>query len=412
MKRHLGIKVAIFITYFFFAILLNSTGVVILLVQSFFDVSESAASVLDPYKDLSIALASFIAGIFVTRIGIKRAIQIALLVTVIAAFSVPFVKTFTAVKLMAAVGGFSFGICKVAIFSTLGLITDSTKEHMSLMSFLEGVFMIGILFGYILFSYLSIDVMSGTWLYSYVIMGILALLSLISISMSSLDESLMYKDATHTTGSDLKVMFGLLVIPVVLIFLTCAFLNVLIEQSTMNWLPTFNKKVVGLPESLAIIMASILSASMAVGRLIAGVVLKYVSWIKVIIGCLICAAVVLVVSLEMAKGIPVGFQVNNLSEAPLVAFIFPLIGLFLSPVYPAINSLILDALPNSKHAQMSSLIVLFSAIGGSAGSVITGVLFEHTGGIQAFYYSLIPISLLIIMLYLFKMRILKFKHHE
>jgi fucose permease len=78
-----------------------------------------------------------------------------------------------------------------------------------------------------------------------------------------------------------------------------------------------------------------------------------------------------------------------------------LIGLLLAPVYPAINSVILSTLPAKKHAPMSGLIVVFSALGGTTGSIITGHIFQAYGGEKAFYFSLIPIAILIILLFFF-----------
>jgi fucose permease len=94
--------------------------------------------------------------------------------------------------------------------------------------------------------------------------------------------------------------------------------------------------------------------------------------------------------------------VNQLKDVPVVAYAFPLIGLFLAPVYPAINSVILSNLPAHKHASMSGLIVVFSALGGTTGSIITGHIFEAWGGQTAFYFSLGPIAVLLVLLYLFK----------
>jgi MFS transporter, FHS family, glucose/mannose:H+ symporter len=50
---------------------------------------------------------------------------------------------------------------------------------------------------------------------------------------------------------------------------------------------------------------------------------------------------------------------------------------------------------------MSGLIVIFSALGGTTGSIITGHIFEAYGGQTAFYFSLIPITVLIISLVFF-----------
>ena len=72
------IKVSLFINYFVFAILLNSVGTVILQVQNNYGVTQGAASILEAFKDLSIAIASFLVASYISRIGYKRSMLLAL----------------------------------------------------------------------------------------------------------------------------------------------------------------------------------------------------------------------------------------------------------------------------------------------------------------------------------------------
>jgi fucose permease len=90
------------------------------------------------------------------------------------------------------------------------------------------------------------------------------------------------------------------------------------------------------------------------------------------------------------------------ATAPVAAFLFPLIGLFMAPIYPGINSVLLSSLPRHQHAPMTGLLVIFSALGGTTGSLITGYVFGTFDGRFAFYLTLAPISIILIMLYFFK----------
>jgi len=108
------------------------------------------------------------------------------------------------------------------------------------------------------------------------------------------------------------------------------------------------------------------------------------------------------VALPLAKAVEPQQAVDQWSAAPVAAFLFPLIGFCIAPVYPAINSVILSALPPRQHGSMAGLIVVFSALGGTSGSIITGHLFERIGGQSAFYFSLLPIALIILTLWRFK----------
>jgi fucose permease len=172
----------------------------------------------------------------------------------------------------------------------------------------------------------------------------------------------------------------------------------------MSWLPTFNNDVLKLNEVLSIRMASILAAAIALGRFLAGLILQRVKWLYVLVTCLIVAAGIVYFGLPAIDKFLNNYHgngINNLKDVPAIAFIFPLIGLFLAPIYPAINSVVLSSLPKPQHGLMAGLIIIFSALGGSLGSVITGHVFQAYGGQKAFFFSLIPIVILLFALILF-----------
>ncbi|MCC6726317.1 MAG: MFS transporter [Saprospiraceae bacterium] len=396
------IKLSLFLNYFVFAILLNSVGTVILQVQNNYGVSESSASVLEGFKDLSIAFVSFLVASYITRIGYKKAMLIALGIVTAACLLMPNIGGFAMSKLLFAAVGTSFALIKVSVYATIGLITEDKKEHVSFMSFIESFFMVGILCGYFIFSAFVDDAnpKSTAWLQVYYLLAGISFIAFLLLWSTPLDESAVKTEQGKPILKDFEEMLGLLAQSLVLVFIVSAFFYVLIEQSIMSWLPTFNNKVLKLPTALSIQMASILAASTAIGRFAAGVVLRKVDWYIVLTGCLVAAAALVLVAIPLAEGVD-GSMVTGWGDAPLAAFVFPLIGLFLAPIYPAINSAILSALPARTHAPMSGLIVVFSALGGTTGSIITGTIFEHFGGQKAFYFSLIPITVLATSLFIF-----------
>jgi FHS family glucose/mannose:H+ symporter-like MFS transporter len=403
---NIKIKISLFLNYFVFAILLNSVGTVILQVQKNFSIHQGAASTLEAFKDLSIAFASFLVASFVVRIGYKMSMLIALALVTIMCGIIPSMPSFMMTKMLFATVGVSFALIKVSVFATLGLVTKDKKEHLSLMNFLESFFMVGVLTGYFIFaSFVKNDEPQSTsWFNVYYILAGLSATAFLLLFSTTLDESSVKaaeKAEAKNLGDDFFGMLKLIMLPLVLVFIFCAFFSVLIEQSIMSWLPTFNNDVLKISTSLSIKMASIMSASIALGRFTAGLLSKKIDWLWLLTGCLLAAGALVIITVPMAGKVQVT-AINELKDVPLVAFAFPLIGLFLAPIYPAINSVILSNLPAHKHAAMSGLIVVFSALGGTTGSIITGHIFEAYGGQKAFYFSLIPITLLIIMLFIFK----------
>jgi fucose permease len=396
------IKLSLFINYFVFAILLNSVGTVILQVQNNYGITQGAASILEAFKDLSIAIASFLVASYITRIGYKRSMLLALLFVIIACVLMPIIGGFLMTKILFAVTGVSFALIKVSVYATIGLVTSNKKDHASFMNFIESFFMIGILAGYFIFGAFvdNSNPSSTSWLSVYYLLAALSAFAFLLLLTARLDESSVKEEEAKSFIKEFADMVALAIKPLVLIFIVSAFFYVLIEQSIMSWLPTFNKQVLHLSTRLAIQMTSILAISTAIGRFIAGFLLRKIHWLKVIISCLLLAAILVVLVIPLVSKVHISL-IDSWLEAPFAAYMFPLIGLLIAPVYPAINSVILSSLPLKQQGPMSGLIVIFSALGGTTGSIITGHIFEAYGGQTAFYFSLIPITILIICLVFF-----------
>ena len=393
------IKLAMYLNYFVFAILLNSVGIVSLKAQKNYGVDELQASILEAFKDLPIAIVSFLIASFLPRIGYKKAMLIGLALVSAACVTMYFGNSFSAAKVLFATVGVSFALIKVSVYSLIGTVTENQKEHNSLMSSIEGVFMIGIALAYFLFPAFNSETDPNAWLNVY---WLLAAISLLSFSFLFFTK---FEKQTEIPGVDLlddfKQMFKLFAKLLTIVFVISAFLFVMIEQGIMTWLPTFNDKVLHLPENISIMMASILAISLAAGRLLAGVITKSINWIWVLTFCIIMAMLLVVFVLPRTVGLEVK-DINSLSDIPLMGFAFPLVGLFIAPIYPLLNSVVLSALPNKLHSSMTGLIVVFSALGGTLGSRVIGYLFKNEGPENAFYYTLIPMSLLLVSFFILK----------
>lgn len=396
------ITLAIAASYFIFAILLNSVGTVILQAINTLGVSKTEASVLEGFKDLSIAIMSFVVASFIPRLGYKLAMLLALIVVAIACLSTAVISDFYMFKVLFAAVGCGFAVVKVSVYSIIGQVTEDANSHSSLLNTIEGIFMVGVLSGYWVFTAFIDPVDSNAWLNVYYVLAALTLLVIISVVIAPIKPAI--KGQKSNSGwNDFIAMLKLTYQPLVLIFIISAFLYVLIEQGVGTWLPTFNNQVLQLPVAISIQLASIFAAALALGRLVAGQVLKHIHWFVVLSCCLVAMAALIIITLPLTENLPKS-EVNSLFDAPLAAFVLPLIGFFMAPIYPVLNSVMLSALQKHQHAAMTGLIVVFSAFGGTTGSVITGYVFEHFSGQHAFYLSLVPISLIFISVIIFKKR--------
>ena len=397
------IIIALVLIYMLFAVLLNSVGTVILQSIVTFGVDKPRASLLEACKDLTIAGSSFIVASFLPALGLRRALMLALAIVGGACLLMPVYPSFQTAEILFVCVGASFAMTKVAVYSSIGLLTADKTAHSRLTNLIEGLFMVGVLLGGWLFSAFIDPVAPADprWFHVYWLLAALAGLLMVLLGTAHLDESAAHSPGKTAAEQSFAHRFMLLARPLVYCFLISAFLYVLIEQSFATWLPTFNREILKLPNTMSIQLASMLAGATAIGRIGAGLVLRRVPWFVLLNLCVLAMGLLVVLTLPLASSV-IAHPGVGWFNAPAAAYVIPLIGLFMAPIYPVINSVALSSLPKPLHAVMTGLILVFSALGGSLGSRITAVVFSRFDGIRAFYFSLVPMGLLLLALFLFR----------
>jgi FHS family glucose/mannose:H+ symporter-like MFS transporter len=388
----LRLKIAILLSYAIFAVLLNSVGTVILQSIEHFHVDKIAASTLEGFKDLPIAIASFLLASFLPRFGYRRGMMVGLGLVGIACMLMPVMDSFWMTRFLFLSVGVGFALTKIGVYSFVGLLTDTQRGYASLLNVIEGVFMLGVLSGYWLFSaFIDADnPASPAWLGIYWWLAGACALTVLLLLTAPFDESAARDAKPRSTREDFLAMLALAARSLTLVFVLSIFLYVLIEQGIGSWLPTFNRELLGLSAPMSVQAASIFAVGLAAGRLGAGAILRRIGWYPLLTFCLVAMAILILLALPLAEARH-GAAVTAWADAPLAAFVFPLIGLCMAPIYPALNAAILSAMPRTAQSAMVGLIVVFSALGGTTGSRIVGLTFARVGGTWAFYLLLIPI---------------------
>ncbi|MBY8821476.1 MFS transporter [Sphingomonas colocasiae] len=395
------VALALILTYANFAILLNSVGTVILQAMLSFGIAKTEAAILEAFKDLPIAIVSLAVAAILPRFGYRRAMIAGLCLVAAGALAMPLIPSFATTKLMFLLTGVAFALVKTSTYATIGLVTDDRRSHAALTNLIEGLFMVGVLGGYWLFAaFIDPADPSGTgWLDVYWILFAVALANMALLAASPFDERGAVDPASSGPIQDMRAMMALVARPAVFVFVFSAFLYVLIEQGVGTWLPTFNAEVLHLPTAMSVQAASLFAAALALGRLGAGGLVRVAGGLPVLLGCIAgILAVVLIVMPIAARSLPNPDM--TWFNAPLATYAMPLIGLFLAPIYPTINSTILSSLPRERHAAMTGLIIVFSALGGTTGSLVTGRVFAALGGATAFQLVVVPALLLGLLLVL------------
>ncbi len=386
--------ITLILVYAIFGILLNSVGIVISQSMQYFDVSKSQASVLEGFKDLPIAVVSFFVAAQLGRFGYKRGLIFGVTLILIGCLCMLFIDDFWAAKVHFLCVGVAFGLAKVAVYSSVGVLTNSKQEHASLLTTIEGFFVLGIMSMFWIYSFFinAQNAADPSWLNVYWLLVGMCIIVLIMLFAMKLDEGEATQNQPTSVIQSYIDMIKIGTRPLIIVMVIALFFYVVIEQGINTWLPQFNREVLLLNAKMSVQAASIFALSSAIGRLVGGILLRSIPWYVYLTICLIGMAALVLLTLPMTHSI-VPQENLNWFNAPKVMYLFPLIGFFMGPIYPVVSSVVLSSLPKYEQSSAIGLLVVGSALGGTLGSLIVGRVFEHFNGQTAFYLTLIPIAI-------------------
>ncbi|MBN9420591.1 hypothetical protein ABS71_17270 [bacterium SCN 62-11] len=368
-----------------FATVLNSVGIVVERSISEWHIAKTVGGTLEGCKDLTIAFTSLLLASQVPRIGYRKVMMAGVAAVCLVCALLASVQKFWTVPILFIACGASFALVKVAVYATVGLFAKTPAQHASMMNRIEGIYQVGALVAPVVFAQM---IASGNWINTYWFVSALALLALTTWIFTPLKSD--EPQETKKSGG-LKDVQMLLKRPVVLVFLLCAAVYVMIEQSIGTWLPSFNKDVLGLEPERAALMLSVYFGSLAASRFVFGYLVRIIPAFALQLAYLTCAFGLLATVLGTTAQAP---------WAP-AAYLLVLVGFFIGPIYPTLNSMMLSQLDRSLHSSMTGLIIVASALGGTIGSQILGTISQHYTTHTAFHFPLLPIGTLAVLLILF-----------
>jgi fucose permease len=338
---------------------------------------------LESFKDIPVAFISLFAVNFITRTGTKNSLILALTIVGICSLILPFVEVFWFYKLWFAIIGACFAIGKICVF---GIIRNNIPDEKSLaktMNSVEASFMIGIFVVNTGFGWLISSRFSEFWKFGFLSISVLSGIAIFLFSRLQISEP--EKKGQNNVFKEVSNLIN----PMLIIFLAVIFSILFVEQSFNSWLPSFYKNHLKVNSFFALQASSFLALFSYIGRIITAHIIQRFSLSKYYILCISLILLVL--------AIIIGIQFADAEDSRILLFLFPVIGLFLSPLYPVINSKMIVRIDKSKANLLTSLIVIFSSLGSSVSSMTMAVLFENR--LLNFYpfYILCAVSVLFII---------------
>jgi len=354
------LKTLTYLMFAMFAMTTDSVGIIIPVIVKTFHLSLTAAGTFQYATMAGIALAGFLLGHLADKYGRKSTIVLGL--TLFAAASYLFLAgtSFLFFSVLMAFSGIAIGIFKTGALALIGDISRSTAEHTSIMNTVEGFFGVGSILGPALLSQLLNREVSWQWLYAIAgSMCVLLILTALSVRYPT-------RVSGQTEQTDLRSVSAVMKNRFVLLFSLGAFLYVAVEAAIYVWMPTLLAGYDGPAKWIAIYSISIFFLLRAGGRFLGAWMLNKLSWSAVLT---ICSGMILAC-----------FAISIVGGVSWGVYSLPFSGLFMSVIYPTINSKGISCVAKSEHGAAAGVILFYTCVSAVLAPLAMGAVSDAMGG--------------------------------
>ena len=361
MGRNLTVvKTLTYLMFAMFAMTTDSVGIIIPEVIKTFGLSLTAAGTFQYATMAGIAVAALFLGQLADRFGRRPTIVIGLVLFASACFLLAAGERFMVFAVLLGLSGVAIGVFKTGALALIGDISTSTAQHTAIMNTAEGFFGVGAIIGPAILTRLLDAGLPWQRLYlvaGFMCVGLIVLALLVRYPASPKPAG---GQALRGTGRALRN-------PYVLAFSAGAFLYVGVEAAIYVWMPTWFQGYSGSATTFAAYSISIFFLLRAAGRFLGAWLLGRLRW---------QAALAL-----FSGGILVCFAISIAAGVEWAVYLLPLSGVFMSVIYPTLNSKGISCLPKSEHGAGAGVILFFTCVSAVVAPLAIGAVGDAFGHI-------------------------------
>ena len=343
-----------YMMFFMFAMTSDAVGMIIPELIKEFDLSMTQASAFHYAPMALIAFSGLFLGFLADSFGRKQTIMLGLGLFTISCFLFAISSSFSIFVVLLSCIGLAIGLFKTGALALLGDISKNNLEHTKTMNLVEGFFGIGAIVGPALVSFLITQKVS--WTYLYVIAGVLCLI--LTIIAWRADYPKPKKQEEHAKPASLATTMSMMKNPYALGFSLA--------------MPTLLGDYTGPWQLLATYALTLFFILRAAGRFLAVWLLNHLSW----------QAAMLYLSL----GIALCYLGLIFGGVDWAIFLLPLSGLFMSMIYPTLNSKGISCFAVQQHGAVAGVILFFTALSAAAAPLLMGMISDFFGHIRYGFY--------------------------
>jgi fucose permease len=354
-----AIKWLTYLMFMMFAMTTDSVGNIIPVIIKEFHLSDTAGGAFHYATMTAIALAGIFLGYLADKLGRKKTIVLGLILFALNSYLFAVGKTFEFFLSLLVISGAAIGIFKTGALALIGDISRSTSEHTSTMNTVEGFFAVGAIIGPAIVTALLAKKYQWTWL--YVIAGTICVLLILIALLVKYPETAKNADEPINLNRTMSMMRS----PYAMGFSLGIFFYVATECAIYVWMPSLLEKYSGNFPWLAAYALTVFFVLRAIGRFLGAWVLKHFDWTTVM------AAFGLAIFLCFAGSVAGGLE--------YAIWLLPLSGLFMSMIYPTLNSKGISCFPKNEHGAVSGVILFFTCTAAALGPLAMAAVSDAFG---------------------------------
>jgi fucose permease len=331
--------------FFTFAMTTDAVGSVIPQIIDEFALSLKAAGSFQYATMGGIAAGALLLGFLADRLGRKRTIILGLALYGLSSVLFALGSAFGTFVALLAAAGLGISIFKIGALALIGDISASTTAHTRFMNTVEGFFAVGAIVGPAIVATLIAMGMSWKWLYI-----IAAGICLVLVIIASLVRYPRSKESAQPAS--LRQMLDVMKDPLALGFSALIVLYVAVEVAIYVWMPTYLRAYHGSSAWLQTYALTVFFLLRALGRFLGGWFLGRIAWTMVLASFSCAIFLCFLGALLWSAG---------------GAWLLPLSGLFMSVMYPTLNSKGISCFRKSQHGAAAGVILFFTAAAAAFG---------------------------------------------
>lgn len=337
------LRILAYLMFAMFAMTTDSVGVIIPHVIERFSLGMTAGGAFQYATMSGIAIAALGLGFLADRFGRKATIVLGLILFGVSSALFAVGEDFLFFVGLLFVSGLGIGVFKAGALALIGDISTSTREHSATMNTVEGFFGIGAIAGPAIVAWLLQTGADWKWLYVVAAVmcgGLVLASSLARYPVRPAPES----RRAASLGDSLRLVSD----PYAMAFSLALMLYVAAEAAVYVWAPTYLAGYDGDWRWFALYAVSIFFVLRAAGRFLGAWLLARLPWQRVLAICCV--------------GMLICFAVAAIGGQAAAALALPISGLFMSVLYPTINSKGISCFEKARHGQIAGVLLFFTCL--------------------------------------------------